>query len=448
MRRVVHLATLCLGVAAVLPSLAQAAPRHLSIRDAVELALKQNLEVKVSEAQRESTKQESRSVRGNLGPKLRAEANVFYWNSPFNASFDFGIPGAPVESIAIRDQLTSTVTLSGTESLTGAASVGLRYGATLALDQAAQADLQTTQAEVVFRATESYLRLLQAIDLRHIAEQAIADIDEQARIAKALVEAGTLIEADYLRTQVARAQAQQDLLRADALVGSTEAQLAALLGLPVDAQLAPEPIAAETLPTLPPVSDELLRTAQDHRPEVHAATARATAASRNSKAAWTDLLPQIAVTGAYQHNEGFGFIQPKDSAYIGGVLAWNFWEWGAQFYAAESAKAQAQLAQVDVERRRRDVALEVVRRLLDARAAFAAIDVARSAVTQAQEAYRVTRALYENGATTTTDVLDNELALERARVNDTRATYDALVAYAAFTRAAGTQARLPATKTN
>src|SRR5207247_7037084 len=101
---------------------------------------------------------------------------------------------------------------------------------------------RAAREDVTFRAIESYLRLLEAMDLATIAEQTIRDIEEQARTAKALVAAGTLIEADYLRTQVALAQARQDLLRAQALFGSGRAALAAIIGLPVGTELEPAPV--------------------------------------------------------------------------------------------------------------------------------------------------------------------------------------------------------------
>ena len=49
----------------------------------------------------------------------------------------------------------------------------------------------------------------------------------------------------------------------------------------------------------------------------------------------------------------------------------------------------------------------------------------------------MSRVLYEHGNGTTTDVLDAQLALERARVNAARAKYEYLVSHAAFEFAAG-----------
>jgi outer membrane protein TolC len=406
-----------------------AAPRAITLDEALALAKKSNLELRAGGLESERAADAARAARGELLPALRADDQLQEWDDGFAVSF-----GA-AEPIKIRDQLTNSLVLSATEPLTGLASGAARWQAEERLADAARADLAAAGRDVEFRTTEAYLRVLEAADLQNIADQAIADIEEQARVARARVTSGTLIEADFLRTQVALAEARQARLRAEAQLGSTRAALASVVGLPIATELAPAPIDRGALPALPATLEEALR--DQRRPEVAAAGARAEAARDQRRAAWIGLLPQISLVGAYQRFDGFGFIQPKNAAYIGGVLSWTFWDWGKQVYGAKAASARAGLAGVELERRRRDVTLEATQRYLDARAARASIDVAHSAVSQAEEATRVARALYESGTATTTELLDAQLSLERARVNDARVVFDYLVTYYAFTRAVG-----------
>lgn len=438
MSRLHQVFALVLPLAAT-PALAE--PRHLPLSEALDLALTQNLELRASDLQERASDDDSRSVRGNLLPKLKVEANLFEWDSAFTAAF--AIPGAPVSApLAIRDQQTTTVTLTATQPITGLYTISQRWQVQRELAEAARAEGRTVRAELAYRVTEAYLRLLQAIDLRAIAAETVSDIAEQVRQAHVLVQGGTLIPADELRTRVALSQAQQDLLRADAALGVARGLLAITVGLPVDAEIEPERLDRTALPALPASPAGALAGAAHDRPEVAAARARSSAAHAAKRAARSELFPAISVQGAYQRNDGFGFIQPKNAEYFAAFLSWNFWEWGTQFYAAEAAKVRAEGSEVELARRQRDISLDVMRRYLEAKAAFAAISVAHDAVAQASEAARVTKALYSNGSATTTDVLDSELSLERARANDARSTYDALVAYAALTRASGSAAPL------
>jgi outer membrane protein TolC len=411
-----------------------AAVRAITLSEAVELARKNNLELRQSTAETERAASESKSAAGQLGPRLSLDDSMQYWNDKF--AIAFGPPDTP--PFLIREQLTNSLSLTAVQPLVGLYPLSEQYRSMSRRAEAAGADLRAAREDTTFRAIESYLRLLEATDLTSIAEQTIRDIEEQARTAKALVAAGTLIEADYLRTQVALAQARQDLLRSQAQVGSSRALLAAVLGLPVSTELAPEPVDRNALPELPASPEEAMSGLEKHRPEIAAARARAEATQLARSAAWGQLLPQVSILGSYQHFDGYGPIQPTDAAFIGGTVSWNFWEWGAQYYNARAASARAAQGDLELARRRRDAEVETTQRFYDARAARASIEVAASAVAQAREAYRVARALYENGSATTTDLLDAQLALERARVNDARAIYDYLVAFHAFARAAGT----------
>ncbi len=420
-------------ILALAPLPARAEQRPLTMIEAISLALGQNLEVHAADAAEAAQRESQRSALGSLGPRFKLDANVFVWDRPFDASIQMFNA-----SINVRGRETSNVTLTATQPLTGLYPLAEQLHAEQKLDEAAHRDGATARAEIVYRTTEAYLRLLQAIDLRRIAEDAVKDIAEQEKTAKALVDAGTLISADLLRTQVALAQAREDLLRAEAQVGSVRAALASLIGLPVATEIEPERVDGRKLPALPPTVDAVLPQAERRRPEVGAAMARAGAAEHGYKAAMGNLLPQIAAAGGYQHIQGFSdFAAQADAGYFALFVSWDFWEWGAKWYQAKAQQQRARLSGIEVERRRRDVALEVTRRWLEARAAFSAIDVAREAVAQGREAYRVTRALYENGSATTTDLLDSQLALERASANDARTLHDALVAYAALARAAG-----------
>jgi outer membrane protein len=407
--------------------------RPMAMHEAIELALRQNLEVRAADSAEVAQHEATKAARGEFGPKLKLDVSVLAWDRPFTV-FAPALGG----SVTIHDRQTSNLSVTATQPLSALYPLAEQYRAESALDQAAHFDGAGARAELVYRTTEAYLRLLQAIDLRKIGEDAVKDIAEQEKTARALVDAGTLISSDLLRTQVALAQAKQDLLRAEAQVGSVRAGLASLIGLPVATEIEPERVDGAKLPALPPAVEAVLPQAERRRPEVQAANARAQAADHSGKAALASLLPQIAVGAGYQHAQGFlELFTEKDAGYFGVFISWDFWEWGAKYYKARGQRERAHLSGIQLEQRRRDVALQVTQRLLDARAAWSAIDVAHEAVAQGREAYRVTKALYENGSATTTDLLDAQLALERASANDARTLYDALVAYAALSRAAG-----------
>jgi outer membrane protein TolC len=130
-------------------------------------------------------------------------------------------------------------------------------------------------------------------------------------------------------------------------------------------------------------------------------------------------------------------FQPEDEELVGLTVSWNVWDWGAQHKAvveAETAKARAQIgaeALVD------QVKLDVRRRWLDAKTAFDSLAAAATQQETAEEAYRLQQVRFDAGASTTTDVLDAETDVARARLAATVARYDYYLSTIALARAIG-----------
>jgi outer membrane protein TolC len=145
------------------------------------------------------------------------------------------------------------------------------------------------------------------------------------------------------------------------------------------------------------------------------------------------LFPDLSAEAAYLRVDGQVF-QPTDSAYVGLKARWTPWEWGAGWYADRAAVRQAEAAHLDEQAEQQRVSAEVERALVEARATGNAVEVARAAITSAEEAYRVTHALVQAGSATTTDLLDAQSALTGARLNLTRAEYEQAIARVALGR--------------
>lgn len=409
---------------------AEAQARRLSLSEAVALALRQNVEVRQSEVEADRAGSQARGALGELGPRLHVDANIYQWNSPFSIAVGSG-------SLLLREATTSMVTVSGTQPLLGLLPRIARYQAQSRERTAAQADVEAARAATRLRVTETYLGALEAAELERIAARTVTEAEEQVDRARALVENGRLLDADLLRAQVSLARARLQLLEAATARQIAHATLAAILGLSVESELALEPVDVVALPPLPAlIAVEAQPLAARARPELRAATARADAARAQATAAVGGLLPELDVTGGYQHTEGLTFY-PRDAGFVAGVLSWDFWSWGARWEALKASRARAEASRLEAVRRRRDVALETATAYAEARKWYASVEVARAAVAQAEEAYRVTRVQFANGRATTTDLLDAQLAEEGARVRSAVTAYRFLRARAALERAVG-----------
>ena len=417
---------------------AQADTRRLSFLQAIDLALDGSHQVKLASTGIEASEAALRGARAQRYPRLRAEANVFLWNEELTFEL-MGIPLPPGTSPVLRERITSTATASVIQPLTGLIFLNALVGVQEAGLQAARADLDRARLDAGYQAAEAYLRLLQALALRDVAKKTTEQFDAQMKRARALEAGGVLGKVDLLRLQSAADSAQQGLLRAEASAATAERGLALALGLPDGGASHLEVF--DDLPAAPPQvstgEEQAVALALKARPELKAAQARVGQAQKGRTAATSGYYPNVAAVGTLQHAEGQGTLTPENSWFVGLTLQWDLWEWGRTRAGVDEATARTRQAKQAVLATADGVAFEVRRRHVDARAAYATLDVAKSGLAAAEEAHRIQSVRFEQGAATTTDVLDAETDVARARSQQVVARYEYFVSLVALARAVG-----------
>ena len=126
-----------------------------------------------------------------------------------------------------------------------------------------------------------------------------------------------------------------------------------------------------------------------------------------------------------------------NAGYVGAAASWDVWDWGTTtsgITGAEVRHHQAISARYKLDS---EIRLEVRRAYTDLQQSKEARAVARAAVAQAEENYRLITKRYEANAATSFDVVDAEALLTQARAQFETSLYDYLVARAALRRATG-----------
>lgn len=420
------------------PALAGA--RRLSFGQAVELAVKNAPDVQMGGLGMTVSEQRVDAARSQRYARLRTDANVLLWDKELALAFGMPTnPGEPPPKLVVRSQVTSQASITVAQPI----SALLVLNRLVALEQTgvdvARADRDRARLDAAQRAAEAYIRLLQAKALASIAERSVAQVEAQLERAKVLEKGGMLGQVDVLRLTSARDATRQGLLRArnGAEVAAAGLALAAALpqGTLVDA--------VDDLPDPPPPlgwneSDVGKLAAQD-RPELAAARQRSEQARLGSDVVRSQRYPNVLGIGTVQHSEGQGPFLPKTAYFVGATLSWDIWDWGKVGADVRAAEAQASQAAIGAAALADQIAFEAQRRLIEARTAYETLAVARSALQAAEEAYRIQSVRYAQGAATTTDVLDAETDVSRARSGTAQARYEYYLAQAGLARAVGRQ---------
>jgi outer membrane protein TolC len=293
-----------------------------------------------------------------------------------------------------------------------------------------------TRKEVALETVHAYYTLLEALRLSAVADDSVVQLEAQEKQAKSQFANGVIGKNDLLRAGLALAGARQRAIQMRGQVQLGRGQLATTMGQSPDEGIEPVPFTGE-----PPAPDEpTLEVAEQHalaqRVELRALDFRIEQAKKGLRFAKLKLGPTVNAVGNYTNFEGSQF-QQQNALFVGLVASWDVWDWGTT--TSGITKADAKLQQAIIARKKLADAIqgEARQAYVGVETARQALMVARTAVSQAEENYRIVTKKFEASAATSFDVVDAEALLTQTRGQVETALYDSLIAHAALQRATG-----------
>ena len=417
-----------------------AAAEPMTLAKCIDVALHGNPDITSANLEVEATTAQSKSARGGFGPRLHLDAGIQRWDKalPFNLGSLNSLLPPSATFPNIRDQWTWSVGATLAQPLTSLWTIKEGYSLRQIGVDVAEIQRKSARRDVAFQVTEAYYRVLQAMRMADVAQKSVENIDAQVKRAQSFYRAGTVGRNDLLRAELGLAAARQRLIQANGGVVLARGQLARLMGLPPDSPIDPADKTTEVaVGPLIPASEAENRAVAD-RLEIKEVAKRIDQTEAGVSLAKSKMLPQVNAVANYTHTVGSQF-NPTNAWFIGGTASWDFWEGGGTYYGIDESKAR--LAQALSARRKAEdmIRLETRSAHVSATTADQALHVARDAVEQAEENFRIEQKRYESGDNTSFDVLDAENQLTTARGQLQAATYDSLIAQSNLARAMGQQ---------
>ena len=438
----------------------------LTLDQCVAAALKDNPDIGSAASEIEVATAQKEAAAGGYSPKLRLEAGAQRWNeemsAPLFSGFSFYCPtcawevdpdpslqgktnpltGKPYylidKATVFRPMYTWSVSATLVQPLGALWTIREANVLTSLGVDVAKIKQRQAKRDLAYQVTEAYYRILQAKRMAEVAQNSVEQIEAQVKKANTFFERGVVAKNDVLRANLGLAAAKQRWIQMKGNVTLARGRLATLLGRSPDSDI-------DVAMVEPPASLEnqvVVAQAEDHavanRFELKEIDARIHQAEANVRMAKSKMLPQVNAIANYSRSPG-SILQSKESWFIGATASWDIWEGGSTYRGIGEAKAKMQ--QALAARRKTE---DMIR--LDARAAHVnlttaaeSLDVAASAVAQAEENFRMEQKRYENASNTSFDVLDAEAQLTTARGQHQAAIYDFLIAKSNLARAMGNQ---------
>jgi outer membrane protein TolC len=290
-----------------------------------------------------------------------------------------------------------------------------------------KASMARTQNDIILAVHEGYYNLLKTRKFEEVAMQSLEERKAHLKDSKAFYKAGLIPKNDMLQSEVELAGAEIELLRAKNLSIMALARLNTLLRRPVETE-----IAVEDVLNYEPSDiswEHAVQQAKKYRPELKQSEISIEQADKNIILAKAPYLPAVSVSANY-YKQGDNLLAgayplgPSEVKTAEATLEWRFWAWGQSRDKIAAAKYNMKKAQESQTELIDNIILQVREAYVDTLESEYNIGVTEKAIEQAEEDFRINQSRYKAQLSTTTNVLDAQTRLTRARINYFNALYN------------------------
>lgn len=432
--------TRIIGVAILLSSssILLAQTNTLTLDQAVQAALTQNLSVVQAQNNVEAADAGVTAAKGQYLPTLSANAG---WNRTQidQASGIKVVGGQPFlepEAFGVTNYYTAGASLN--YSLFDGFARQARIGAATSNAIATERTSVRTRQSIVFQSQSSYLNVLRVEQLVKVAEENLKRDQQQLERIQESNRVGALSIADVYRQQSQVAADEVLLINAQNNFDKARADLSALLGLNTmedhrfaDPSIATDLDTAQIRQETAQYSNvsELTQRALTARPDYTGATESYDAAQSQVTIAKSGYWPSIYAGVRYGVSDPeLKYINNNKNLSWGINLNWNIFDAFQTNQSVQQAVAQKRNAEINLAQTQRNIAVDVKKALLDLDAARKSFTSAQKGLISASQDRQIAEERYNLGAGTLLDLQTANAALVQAQATKVNAVYDYITA--------------------
>jgi len=436
--------SLAVGVTLLATALGQSAPAPLTLHDAANIALEKNPLRKATLADTKAAAAEVREARSFLLPHVtfseqatRGNDPVYVFGSKLRQQRFTTDDFAPNKLNTPPPYGNFVTRFGGTWNLFDSFASWRGVNRAREMNIAASHQLERTDQEILFRIVQSYYGVLLATKQLEVAEHSQKTARSIVDRSQVRFDAGVVVEADLFSAKVRLAGREQDLIRARNNLELARSKLDVAMGVSADAIYQLADALSEQNPSAIPLPD-LERRALTTRPDLKRIEAQQSAQELSVAIAKSSFGPRLNAFAGWEMNNPTFVAGGGGNNWLGGIeLQIDLFQGGAKRAALSRERANAEKIAALKQAAGDAVRLEVRQAYYDQDASRQQIEVARSAITQAQESLRINQDRYDGGLLTITDLLGTEEAAQRTQADYWQAVYQFHISYANLELACG-----------
>lgn len=390
--------------------------------------------ISASEARVKSAEQAVLEAKGQMGPKIGVAAGASWGEDQITAAVRTPL-GTSVLPLGFKDTYVTAVGFVQTV-YAGGSLYANRQSKELALDAVKAEKIRTVQS-IENAVRLAYYNRRRAAEKELVAEEALALTKQHLARAEKLFKAGVVAKGDVLRTKVAVAEAEMNLIKAQNAAELTISVLERAVGHKIDREMLINDKYIPVDPLFGVVPANISEQAFASRAELKMYSLLSRQAEKVARAAKGQSLPQIVATGGLYAADDDFYPSDRQEVRVAVLAYWKLFDSGVIKAKTAQAHEQANELLFRLEDMKNIVKMEVTQASQNHDSAKARYAVADRRVTEAEEDYRIAVKRYETGVGTNLDMLDARLSLTNSKSDFIDALFDIETANAELIYAVG-----------
>jgi outer membrane protein TolC len=416
--------------------------RHLTLAEAVHLAVQQNRILKIARLKVQANEHKKEGTRSDYFPVITNQSNALHITELQQLSIPAGafgtVAGVPIPSSNTAvGQGNLTLYSSGTmiaQPLTQLLRIHQENRIAAAEIATSQSDLKNVENETALQVHALYYGILVAQLQKKAAEQQTSFSAENLRESENDVRNGSALQVAALQGRAEVLQGQQSVLTADLQIQDYMVELNDLLGLPLDTKLELDSEVETNFETLPKA--EYVKEAWEQNPKIHAAEEAVVKARASVAAAKTAYIPDITAFARHSYQDGVSFLV-RNFGTFGINLNYTLWDFGKRRATVREHASQLAEAEQNLEHLKEEVAVSVERSYNKLERTRSMVNVATQVAQLRQESERLATNQAAQGIVLISDVRHATAATYEAKAELLQANLGYLLAWAELERTIG-----------
>lgn len=268
--------------------------------------------------------------------------------------------------------------------------------------------------DVVYAVDQAYWTVVSLKSKQKLADSFVTLVDTLRYSVKSMLDEGVATRADLLTVEVKLNEAKIMKTKLDNGLTLARMALAQICGLPVQSNM---PLADEDFKTQNRTMPDPAYNMQDvfaRRQDLEVIRQGISVLSQREKLAMGQMLPKIAIVGAYSFsnpNLNDGFRRKFGGGFsIGATVAIPIWHWGGNYNHYRATKSATNAQRMMLEDMEEKVELQVKQAKFSFEEAFKTYDMTKSNMSSAEENLRSAQIGFKEGVMTTNDVIAAQTA--------------------------------------